>query len=632
MENPDFLKEKYDLHNTPEVNQAAQRTEIRTGQEVPLNPADQIQNYLDRFKEILDRENPNKRERGIEALKQVLWDKFVTKQEDIPESFWKSQENIIRERGQQADYNNFSEEQKVNFKKETSEGLLNDQQSSLEQWLDYFASADSNYLPDYLKYWVFRSVTQLAEYDKEKKEFPKRSKGTVRQFPDINQEALNYVIDAVIKKHQGKGLEFEYDIQPDEREAFLKSLEKENFAKLYAWANDLMNPIPEHLLPVTQGEWKKFEQNSNHTPLVQSIRGKGTGWCTAGENTAKKQLASGAFHCFYSLDDEGQPTIPRLAIRMERDKIAEVRGVARKQNLDPYMPKVLEKKLEEFPDKEQYLKKDRDMKQLTEIDNKVKQGQELNKNDLTFLYELNSTIEGFGYQRDSRIAELRANRNPEQDMLVIFECTAEQIARAPREINENTKVYIGQLEPGIFQKLPETLEHIYTSFPDKKIRRENLEIGGKTADQLIAEMTAKNINITNYAKSMLKSREFIYTKNSEEITLIRLTVADLGFKNNATADQVYQRAEDLGLELCPADTCPNWRLKYQNQPLDEWVRVAMKQIPDSDGYPGVFGLLRDGGGLWLSGDWAGPGSEWSPGDEFVFRLRPPAGEAGKSKT
>ncbi|KKT06362.1 MAG: hypothetical protein UV78_C0013G0001, partial [Parcubacteria group bacterium GW2011_GWA2_43_17] len=25
MENPDFLKEKYDLHNTPEVNQAAQR-------------------------------------------------------------------------------------------------------------------------------------------------------------------------------------------------------------------------------------------------------------------------------------------------------------------------------------------------------------------------------------------------------------------------------------------------------------------------------------------------------------------------------------------------------------------------------------------------------------------------------
>src|SRR3989344_9464489 len=127
-------------------------------------------------------------------------------------------------------------------------------------------------------------------------------------------------------------------------------------------------------------------------------------------------------------------------------------------------------------------------------------------------------------------------------MPIVFDCEPSQIAHSVGEVNESTKAYIGQLEPGIFQKLPETLEHIYTSFPDKKIRRENLEIGGKTADQLIAEMTAKNINITNYAKSMLKSREFIYTKNSEEITLIRLTVADLGFKNNATADQVYQRA------------------------------------------------------------------------------------------
>ena len=206
-------------------------------------------------------------------------------------------------------------------------------------------------------------------------------------------------------------------------------------------------------------------------------------------------------------------------------------------------------------------------------------------------------------------------------MLVIFECTREEIAHVPSQINENTKAYVGQLEPGIFQKLPENLEHVYTSFPEKKIRRENVEIGGKSAEQLISEMEAAGINISDYAKSMLKNREFVPGKNPEEATLIRLTVADLGFKSSATTDQIYERAQTLGLELCPADTGPNYRLKYQNQPLNEWIYMGMKQITGSGGGPRVFGLGRDGDGLWLHDSWATPGSEWNPDDEFVFRLR-----------
>src|SRR3989344_8023327 len=219
------------------------------------------------------------------------------------------------------------------MKRQNSEGVLDDQKSSLEQWVDYLALPDSNFTDDKplnreLKYWVFRNIIGLQEYDKEKKEFPKRSKGTIKQFPDINREALGYTIDAVIKKLQGKSIEFENDIQFDEREVFRKFLEKEDFPKLYSWANDLMNPIPEHLLPVTEGKWKKYEQGTDHQELVQTIGGKGTGWCTAGENTAKTQLRGGDFYVFYSLDDNKEPTIPRIAIRMERNEIADVRGVA----------------------------------------------------------------------------------------------------------------------------------------------------------------------------------------------------------------------------------------------------------------------------------------------------------------
>lgn len=112
-----LLKNKYDLHKSPEVEHAAKRTQIQTGEKVPQDPSVRIQNYFNRFHEITDRTDPEKRERGIQAIKTVLLDKFVTKFEEIPESYWRSQENILRERGQQGDYNRFSEEQKAKWKK-----------------------------------------------------------------------------------------------------------------------------------------------------------------------------------------------------------------------------------------------------------------------------------------------------------------------------------------------------------------------------------------------------------------------------------------------------------------------------------------------------------------------------------
>src|SRR3989344_3404441 len=94
MENPDFLKQKYDLHNAPEVEAAAKRAEKRVGEKVSQSPVARIQNYLDRFKEVIERKEPAKRERGIEALKQVLHDKFVIKPEEISEAYF----NSVKER------------------------------------------------------------------------------------------------------------------------------------------------------------------------------------------------------------------------------------------------------------------------------------------------------------------------------------------------------------------------------------------------------------------------------------------------------------------------------------------------------------------------------------------------------
>jgi hypothetical protein len=630
MEN-NFLKGKYDLHNAPEVESAAERTKARTGEEVPQNSADRIQNYLDRFNEILDREDPEKRERGVEAIKKVLYDKFVIKPEEIPEGYFDNQRRLAREQGH-GDIE-IAQEQRDQL----SEVVVADQKSSLDTWVDYLSSQDATY-PDWLKYYAVRSIVGMGEYDKAKKAFTKRSAGTTKPFPDLNREALAYVLDAIEKKYKGEKVNLAA-LEAEDQAQFDKLLDGENFAKLYAWAIEKVTPASIDRLAITKGKWVKYDQNSDHMPLVESLQGHGTGWCTAGESTAQMQLTGGDFYVYYSEDEDGNPTVPRAAIRMREGNIGEVRGVAAQQNLDPYINAVVQNKLKEFPDGAQYEKKAHDMKTLTDIDRKTKAGAKLTKKDLVFLYEMDASIEGFGYDRDPRIEELRDQRSSKEDMLTLFECTENQIAHFPSEINENTKAYVGaiagsvrnpetndmDLDPGdrnIFQKIGH-LEHIYTSFPEGRIRKEEIEIGGKDAEVLIKEMRGKNINISGYAEDEVKSKDFITLEKAEAETLIRLKIGDLGFPKNKypTTDEVYKRIEELGLELCPAETGPHYRLKYVNQPLNEGVYIGMKQITARGGDPSVFDVYCSGGGLWLDGSIADPDDGWNDDDKFMFRLR-----------
>lgn len=598
-----------ELQTSPEVNRAVEREERKTSEKIPNDPAERIEAYIDRLENIFLNPDEKQRERNLEMFRDKIYDALIIKKDNFPESYFELQKRIARERGQAV------EEIPENVREQMMDVAIEDQRASLDAWMDYLTSDDAMY-PAWFKYFVWKNVTKLSQFDKERGEFKKRTDSTVAPYPDIYREPLAQIADIYLKtKEDNKNLK-----EPEVREAFSKK-----FPALYAEliSKSLITSMENR--EEVKGEWKKYQQgqSSDAEQLFASIEGKGTGWCTAGKSTAKTQIENGDFYIYHTNDSNGEPTQPRLAIRMEGDnRIGEVRGILPHQGVEPIMQEALDSKLQDFgTEADAYRKKSGDMKILTALDQKREQEQPFTKDDLVFLYEINSSIEGFGYGQDPRIAELRTGRNTEEDMLVIFECTKDQVAHVPSEITSNTKAYVGQLEPGIFQKLPEDLEYVYTSFPENKIYRENVEVGGKTAEQLIAEMEVAHINISKHAKSVMESHDFVPGKTREEATLIRLTVADLGFKTGATTEQLYERAQTLGLELCPSDTGPNYRLKYRNQPLNEWVRIGMKQITASDGRPLVFDLGRRRDSLCLSYYWALPGNGWLPDYKFVFRFR-----------
>ncbi len=635
MENSDFLKSRYDLHNAPEVEKTAERTEQQTGEKVPQNPSARIENYLDRLERLaLDPEKEQGRKmfggeprpRALSLLREMVMSKYVRpNKEKMAEGAARVEERAAREMGIEAHYGEQELEQR-------GEIAVEDLEKSLDNWISYLSDANEPY-PIWFRYYAFRNVLDLGDYDKDKGEFTKRSPGSTRLFPDIDRGALAYVEQMIEAAKDPEMLERLRRAQKETGTPGDQLLTKEkaaqfsklSFSKQYVEGIKTAGEITPEMREETRGQWVKYQKDTDPTALWASLQNKGTAWCTKGFATAETQLKGGDFYVYYTNDRQGKPTIPRVAIRMQGENIGEVRGVAdNNQNLEGNMTTVAEAKMKGLPGAEQYQKKSADMKQLTLIGKRTEKGEKLAKSDLVFLYELNAPIEGFGYQRDPRIAELRGKRNREEDMPIVFECVPEQIAHGISEIKEDTKAYVGPLVPGIFDKIQEyDIEHVYTSFPEGCIRRETIEIGGKNAEALLKEMQKKKINISDYAKDMMESKDFTTLKKSEEETLIRLKVGDLGFPKdkNPTTDEIYERIKELGLKLCPAETGPNYRLKYTNQPLNEWVRIGMEQIADRDGNPYVFSLGRGGGGLWLDDRWARPEGSWSPGREFVFRLR-----------
>ncbi len=596
-----------ELQKSPEVQRAVVREERHSGEKIPNNPGARIEAYAGRLETVFLNPDEQTRERNLDMFRDKIYDALIIKKRNFPDSYFELQKRVAREQG------HGDVEISPEMREQMMDTAIEDQKHSLDAWMSYLSSNDATY-PAWFKYYAWTQIAKLSQFDKERGEFKKRTDSTVAPFPDIYREPLAQIADLYER------------VKDDNRDSEARVGFDKKFPALYAELIQKSLAASMENREEIRGQWVKYEQGDSEAArkLYESLEGKGTGWCTAGKSTAETQIESGDFYVYYTNDSSGAPTQPRLAIRMDGDsKIGEVRGILPHQGVEPLMQEALDEKLGEFGgEADVYRKKSTDMRILTALAEKYEKGQVFSKEDLVFLYEINGIIEGFGYEEDPRIKELRADRNAEEDMLVIFDCTRDQIAHVPSEISENTKAYVGQLEPGIFGKLPGTLEHIYTSFPEKKIRRESVEIGGKSAQELIREMEQAHINISNYAKSMLENREFVPGKQSEEMTLIRLTVADLGFRTGATTEKIYERAEALGLELVPPDGGPHYRLKYQNQPLGEWVYMGMKQMADSGGNPGVFGLERDDDGLWLVDiDWAHARDEWIPNDKFVFRLR-----------
>ena len=428
----DFLNHlNKNMHNEDIVMHTASKSDT---------PEEKIKKYMERLEKSHNKAKGNKHKMNI--LKQVYYNKHVIIA--LPESYINLQKKIAHEQG----YGN------INITKEMKQEMLfqiqTEQKNSLNRWIEYFCSDDAMY-PMWFKNYAFEGMLKLGVFDKEKKEFQKRTKNTSAPYIDLNREVLAKVYDVLI--HQIG----ENKLSNLEEQALANG---ESFKKLYTYF--FKKVIEQDKSQETEGIWIKYEQGSDYHPLLESLQGKNTGWCTAGETVAREQLENGDFYIYYTKDKNNEYKNPRIAIRMDgKTTIGEIRGIAKDQNLEPHMGKILDEKLNEFPDKKDYQKKVKDMKYLTILEKKQEEGLEFSFDDLIFLYQINDKIDGFGWEADPRIMEIIQKRNAKKDLSIILKIPENEIAIKLNDFEENKNIrfFCGDLNwtedkvPSYFSKL-----------------------------------------------------------------------------------------------------------------------------------------------------------------------------------
>jgi hypothetical protein len=126
-----------------------------------------------------------------------------------------------------------------------------------------------------------------------------------------------------------------------------------------------------------------------------------------------------------------------------------------------------------------------------------------------------------------------------------------------------------------------------------------------------------NCGLGDSAEDMFAQREFSVSPAKVEFDLVSVSLAQLGIAR-ASLQGVYARAQQLGLALAAPEIGPQLRLQYFEQPLGEFLNIAMPPIKTRDGKPDVFVVGNGGAGLLLTGTNAGDDAEFHGSARFVF--------------
>ena len=388
--------------------------------------------YLSRLDRMIEKHG--------DKVEQKLWEasaeNLVMEYEDIPEAYWKQQEQILRDNGQGRKLSEYE-------KKILAEDLIDKQRQSITSWTNYLGDKNCPY-PLWFKVYAFDGISKMSNtLNLDDADYNRRDNTTALSFPKLNAEILAKVYRQI---NDFYGVDKEnWLAQHSDDEKLVSLVKSANFPKLYAKElvdTKVILKTPERTEDV-HGDW--FEYKLGDEEEIASLA-EGTRWCVVDPNVAHNYLTYGQFinpgednnyddddwedddqteypeakFIIFRLEDPNSPGVyasnGSASIRLDPDgMVAEVSGLGEGQAIEDALVPTVKKKTLSLPGGEKYLQKFDDKQTLIRLDKKMKKGQDLTKEELSFLYELDrpiATLDTYN-RRDPRIPELKEKYNVE---------------------------------------------------------------------------------------------------------------------------------------------------------------------------------------------------------------------------
>ena len=395
--------------------------------------------YLSRLDNMIEKHG--------DAIEQKLWaasaENLVMDYEDIPDAYWKQQEQILRDNGQGRKLSEYEKEI-------LADDLIEKQRESITSWTNYLGDKNCPY-PLWFKVYAFDGISKMSNaLNLDDADYSRRDNTTALSFPKLNAEILAKVYRQI---NDFYGVDKENWLSKHSDDEKLVSLVKSaNFPKLYAKElvdTKVILKTPERTEDV-HGDW--FEYKLGDEEEIASLA-EGTKWCVVDPNVAHNYLVYGQYSdpgedgdyddyededyedddqsevydqdnikvenpeakfIIFRLEDPNSPGVfasnGSASIRLDPNGIVdEISGLNDGQAVEDALVPIVKEKALSLPGGEKYLQKFDDKQALIKLDNKMKEGEDLTKEELSFLYELDrpiATLDTYNIE-DPRIPELK---------------------------------------------------------------------------------------------------------------------------------------------------------------------------------------------------------------------------------
>ena len=352
----------------------------------------------------------------------------ISTMEDIPDSYWRSQEEAYRDNGHIIHYD-------ARLKSEELEIIQREQVNSIELWESYLQHESCPY-PMWFKLYALDGISKMGKYDKSRGEFVKRDNTTVAPYPKLDEASLAKVFQSIVDFYSLGDKSTRPQKQGGEADEELTALIKSgNFNKLYTKFLSQERYIievpknPENI----HGEWIEYNPGDEEK-LAKAA--DCTPWCIVSPSVAHNYLEYGSYEgvgiggykdgnyrskAKFILFHLVNPSTSEISgsgcasIRLGTDgRVAEISGLQKGQALDDSLVGIVEEKVMSLPGGEKFLEAFKDKKRLIEIDHKWRRGEELTEEDIAFINGPIHTLDTYN-KEDPRVTFIKTIAIPLQN-------------------------------------------------------------------------------------------------------------------------------------------------------------------------------------------------------------------------